>query len=186
MRARLALAISEQPYTLHEVDLKNRPPELYAVSAKGTVPVLVLDDGVVLQESLDIMRWALANHDPEDWLRSGPKQQRAIKDLLAQCDGPFKFHLDRYKYATRFEGTIAEKHRQQAAEILMKWDARLVNHAFLCDEHVGMADIALGPFVRQFAFADRPWFDAQAWPHLRAWLDAFTASALFAQIMKKP
>jgi glutathione S-transferase len=186
MRARLALAVSEQSYTLHEVDLKNRPPELFAVSPKGTVPVLVLDDGMVLLESLDIMFWALANHDPQGWLRSSLPQQQGMQALLEQCDGAFKFHLDRYKYATRFEGVIAEEHRQQAATILMAWEERLTQHNFLCDNRVSMADMALGPFVRQFAFANRPWFDAQAWPHLRQWLDAFTASALFAQIMEKP
>jgi glutathione S-transferase len=175
-----------QAYELCEVDLKNRPPELYAVSAKGTVPVLVLDDGTILQESLDIMRWTLANQDLQDWLRKGTEHEQVIQTLLEQCDGPFKFHLDRYKYATRYEGAVAEEHRQQACAILMEWNTRLQEHDFLCDNRACLADIALGPFVRQFAFADRGWFDEQPWHHLRAWLDAFTASALFAQIMKKP
>lgn len=186
MRARLALAVSEQPFVLHAVDLKNRPPQLYVVSPKGTVPVLVLDDGTVLDESIDIMRWTLTNHDPQDWLRNATEQEQEIQALITQCDRSFKFHLDRYKYATRYEGAVAEEHRQLAAEILMEWDQRLKGHAFLCDDRACMADIALGPFVRQFAFADRPWFDKQPWPHLRAWLEAFTASALFALIMKKP
>ena len=185
MRARLALAISEQNYTLHEVDLKNRPAELFAVSAAGTVPVLVLDDGSVLHQSLDIMRWTLGNHDPHGWLPTGAKQTAETQVLLAQCDGELKFHLDRYKYSTRYVGASMEEHRGLAAGILWQWNQKLTEDAFLCGPKPGLADYALGPFVRQFANAERAWFDSQPWAALRQWLDAFTASALFARIMQK-
>jgi len=185
MRARLALAVSKQSYTLHEVDLKNRPAELYAISSAGTVPVLVLEDGLVLHQSLDIMRWTLGNHDPHSWLPVGAKQVGEVQALLAQCDGDFKFHLDRYKYATRYEGAVMEEHRGLAAEILWQWNKNLTEGAFLCGPEPCLADYALGPFVRQFALANRAWFDAQTWAALRQWLDAFTASALFARIMQK-
>ena len=185
MRARLALAVSGQKVTLREVELKNRPTEIYAVSPKGTVPVLVLDDGTILEESLEIMHWTLGNRDPLLWLGTSHAQKKSIDLLIQRCDGNFKHNLDRYKYANRYEGVDAEEHRANASDFLFYLQELLLQHKFLLSDQACLADMALAPFVRQFAFADRPWFDAQPWPQLRAWLDAFCASPLFASVMSK-
>lgn len=185
MRARLALAVSQQRVELREIELRNRPDEIYAASAKGTVPVLVLPSGEVIDESLDVMRWALAQQDPEGWLPSQPADQALSDELLARNDGSFKHHLDRYKYATRYEDVDEQEHRSEAAKILFDLDARLQEHDYLIDAQFRFADAALAPFVRQFSLADRAWFDAQEWPHLRAWLDRFIQSERFLAIMQK-
>lgn len=185
MRARMALAVSGQAIELREVELKNRPDELYAASAKGTVPVLVLPDGQVIDESLEIMHWALAKNDALTWLPGSEAMQTACDALLVRNDGAFKHHLDRYKYATRYADAAADEHRQMGAAILRDLDARLRQHAFLLGESFTLADAAIAPFVRQFALADRVWFDEQDWSALRAWLDKFTASDRFLAIMQK-
>jgi len=186
MRARLALAVSRQSVLLREVELKNRPPELYAVSPKGTVPVLVLPDGSVLEESLEIMFWTLGNSDPGKWLGDSIAQRDAMAKLVEGCDTDFKYHLDRYKYASRYpEGGPAEEHRQSASAYLKNLQLRLAARPFLYGEKACLADMAIAPFVRQFAFADRTWFEQQAWPELLAWLDKILASPLFLSIMGK-
>lgn len=185
MRARLALAVSGQTCELREIDLKARPLELLSASPKGTVPVLVLPDGEVLDESLAIMEWTLGNHDPEGWLPTDEETWRVTRAWIAANDGDFKLHLDRYKYASRKPGGVAEEHRDQAAVWLQSLEARLVAQPCLAGAGPGLADMALAPFVRQFAFTDRDWFDQQPWPHLLAWLGDFLASARFARIMHK-
>lgn len=185
MRARLALAVSGQKVNLREVELKNRPQELYADSLKATVPVLVLASGEVLEESLEIMHWTLGNADPDSWLGSSESQRGAMAQLIDNCDGEFKHHLDRYKYANRYEDVDATEHREQASTFLRQLQSRIASQPFLFGEAPCLADMAVAPFVRQFAFADRTWFDAQPWKELIAWLDAFTASALFLSIMQK-
>lgn len=185
MRARLALAMSGQSIILREVELKNRPPELTEISAKSTVPVLLLDDGTVFEESLQIMHWTLGNADPESWLGASDAQQEAMSKLIQKCDGEFKHHLDRYKYANRYEGVHAEEHRELASVFLNELQERLQKNRFLFGQSACLADMAIAPFVRQFAFADRTWFDAQPWKELIVWLDAFTASPLFLSIMEK-
>jgi len=185
MRARLALAVSGQAVLLREVELKNRPAEIYAVSPKGTVPVLVLADGTVMDESLEIMHWTLSKSDPESWLPATPELEKAKNELVYRCDGDFKHHLDRYKYANRYEGACAQEHRSAASAFLLHLEERLHTNTFLLQDKPCLADMALAPFVRQFAFADRNWFDTQPWPHLRAWLDAFIASPRFLIIMQK-
>ncbi len=176
MRARLALAVSAAPCIVREVRLSAKPAAMLAASAKGTVPVLVLPDGTVLAESLDIMRWALRRRDPEGWLaRDDPA-------LIALNDGPFKRDLDRYKYPDRY-GADATAHRQAGLEFLRAIDARLAGGGQLCGPSRGLADAAILPFVRQFAAVDRPWFDAQPLPRVRTWLDRHLQSPLFAAIM---
>ena len=185
MRARLALAVSEQSVVLREVELRNRPPELVEVSPKATVPVLILPEGRVLEESREIMLWTLANRDPEGWLLSDSAQCDLTEQLLAECDGDFKYHLDRYKYENRYENVDSIEHREAASEWLRKLDSQLASSSFLFGARTSFADMAIAPFVRQFAFADRDWFDAQSWSGLRAWLDEFIESALFARVMSK-
>jgi glutathione S-transferase len=185
MRARMALAASGQTVELREVELRNRPGELYAASAKGTVPVLVLSDGQVIDESLDVMHWALGKNDPMAWLPATEGLQSECDSLLARNDGVFKHHLDRYKYATRYEGVDEVEHREAGAVILRDLDACLRQRAFLLCDDFTLADAAVAPFVRQYALADRAWFDAQEWTALRAWLDGFTASERFLAVMHK-
>lgn len=185
MRARLAIAVSGQSVHLREVELKNRPPELVEVSPKATVPVLVLASGEVIDESLEIMRWTLGNADPGSWLGSSDTHRNAMAHLIQSCDGEFKHNLDRYKYANRYEDVDSEEHREQASIFLQQLETHLASQPFLFGEAPCLADMAIAPFVRQFAFADRTWFDDQPWKQLIAWLDAFTASPLFLSIMKK-
>lgn len=182
MRARLALDVSETQVALREVVLRDKPAEMLEASHKATVPVLVLTDGTVIDESLDIMRWALAGNDPEAWLEA---PENETDELIGLIDGPFKHHLDRYKYATRYEGAVAEEHREQAAAILRDLDTRLARTGWLCGERASLADFAMLPFVRQFANTDRDWFDAEPWPHLKAWLQPFLESARFKRVMPK-
>jgi len=185
MRARLALAVSGQAVELREVELRNRPEELYAASAKGTVPVLVLPDARVIEESLEIMVWALDKNDPHSWLPATEGLLQECDALIAHNDGAFKHHLDRYKYATRYQDGDEVDHREAGAGFLRELDQRLRQRAFLLGDHFTRADAAVAPFVRQYALADRAWFDGQEWLALRAWLDAFTSSERFLTIMQK-
>ena len=176
MRARMALIISGQQVELREVVLRDKPAAMLTLSPKGTVPVLALPGGDVIDESLDIMRWALRLDDPEGWLNGDDAA------LIAANDEPFKQHLDRYKYATR-HGSDPLEHRAAGMAWLGELEARLESSAFLCGERRMLADIAIFPFVRQFAAADQAWFDAQPLPHVQAWLRALIGSKLFDRAM---
>jgi len=184
MRARLALMSSERTCELREIVLRDKAPEFLAASAKATVPVLVLADGTVLEESLDIMFWALEAHDPENLLPEA-EEASAMRDLVTLSDGPFKNKLDRYKYSNRYEGVDSLRERDQACDFLAGLDARLQTSPWLFGRQPKYADFAILPFVRQFAFVDRTWFDAQPWPGLHVWLQGFLASKRFAAIMAK-
>ncbi|MEZ5693085.1 MAG: glutathione S-transferase [Altererythrobacter sp.] len=179
MRARMALWVSGTTCELREVKLANKPPELLTASPKGTVPVLVLPGGEVIDESIDIMRWALDRNDPEGWLAGDDRQ------LLATMEGEFKHHLDRYKYPTRYDDCDPEPHRAASHAILRDLDARLEGRENLCGHARTLADVASFPFIRQFANHDRAWFDAQPIPHLQGWLERHLASDLFASVMAK-
>lgn len=181
MRARMALLVAGLPCVLREVELRAKPAAMLAASPKGTVPVLVLPQGEVLAESLDIMHWALARHDPRGW-RDGAAAAQA---LIAACDGEFKHHLDRYKYAGRYPGADAADHRARAAAFVAALEARLAADAWLAGARPGLADAAVMPFVRQYAHTEAAWFAGQSWPRVQAWLAALEASALFATAMRK-
>lgn len=181
MRGRMALKVSGVAYEHREILLRDKPDAMLAASLKGTVPVVILSDGGVIDESLDVMRWALAQNDPESWLAPGD----AMSDLIDENDGPFKHHLDRYKYSNRYENAVSAAHREAGLDYLKKLNDRLAGQAQLFGDEVSLADIAIFPFVRQFANADRTWFDAQDVPHLQAWLAAHLASPRFAAIMEK-
>lgn len=176
MRARLALLVSGTTCEIREVKLSRKPAELLAASPKATVPVLVLPEGPVIEESREIMAWALARSDPELWL------EREDRDLIAVNDGPFKHHLDRYKYPER-HGSHPEEHRAAGLELLRVLEARLAVQANLHADARGLTDAATFPFVRQFAETDRAWFDAQPLPRLQAWLARHLVSELFAAAM---
>jgi len=185
MRARMAIAVSGQTCALREVVLSNKPPEMIAASAKGTVPVLVLPDLGVLGESLDIMHWALGKNDPERWLAPFNDKAVEVNALIAENDGPFKDDLDRYKYPTRYENADPCRHRDKGAVFLEKLEARLSKTACLCGDDFSLADAAIAPFIRQFANTDRAWFDALDVPGVQGWLKNFLESDRFARVMEK-
>jgi glutathione S-transferase len=176
MRARMALLVSGMAVEIREVVLRDKPLAMLAASPKGTVPVMVLADGAVIDESLDIMRYALGQNDPEDWLAGDDAA------LIAVNDGPFKYHLDRYKYPER-HGSEPLSHRAAALDLLVPLEARLMRTAHLQRATRTLADVALFPFVRQFAAVEPDWFDAQPLPHLKQWLAAHSGSDLFERAM---
>lgn len=182
MRARMALCYAGIRVELREVDLKNKPAALLETSPKGTVPVLVLPDGTVIEESLDIMYWALGKNDPEGWL-AADKEETGF--LIERNDGVFKNALDRYKYPSRFPDEDCSSAQEECESILKDLDNRLKQNGFLLSPHRTLADIALFPFIRQCAFTDKDRFDALPYKHLQDWLDKNLKSDLFQQVMKK-
>ena len=185
MRARLALAVSGQACELREVVLRNKPQGLLQASPKATVPVLVLPDGQVLDQSLAIMRWALAQHDPAHWLTPSEGCDADMLALIDECDSQFKQALDRCKYPSRYPEADVSVARTLAVEWLHGLDARLTKNPFLFGGHAALADMAIAPFVRQFAGIDACWWDAQPWPQLQNWLAQWQASSLFESVMHK-
>ena len=191
MRARLALAVSGIAYELREVVLKDKPAELLVASPKGTVPVLVLQGGQVIDESLQIMWWALERNDPAYWLAPACDTASALQHLLAVNDGVFKHALDRYKYPHRYPlesiGDLqgfAHTHRALGALVLWELESRLTD-GYLFGSSCSLADMAILPFVRQFAHTDAAWFAAQHWPRLQGWLTRFEASSIYNGVMRK-
>ncbi|QYY84448.1 glutathione S-transferase [Pseudomonas germanica] len=181
MRARMALRYSGVPVDIVEVSLKAKPAEMLAISPKGTVPVLDAG-GRVIDESLEIMRWALAQNDPQDWLLDGDSR---IAELIEANDQGFKVHLNRYKYAERYPEQPMEIYRAEGALYLQRLEELLEGREYLLGDHPSLADIALLPFVRQFAHVDREWFAQTPYVRLQAWLLRFLESELFTSIMKK-
>ena len=184
MRARMALLWADVAFDAHEIVLRDKPAAMLALSPKGTVPVLVLPDGEVLEQSLDIVRWALSTSDPGGaWSRA---QQADNLALLSLCDGPFKHHLDRTKYPERFEGSDPAGHREQAMDTLLHpLEDRLARAAQLGGDTPCATDLAIFPFVRQFSAVDPPWFSAQPLPAVQAWLSAWLAHPLFTTAMAR-
>lgn len=180
MRARLALDVAANPVELREIVLRDKAQELLSASPKGTVPVLVLPEGEVIDESLDVMAWALAQNDPEGWTR----EVQADHALIAACDGPFKRALDRTKYHSRYDSD-PESEREIAYGFLAQLQDMLSRHAFLLGAAPSLVDMAILPFVRQFAFIDRQRFDRDVGGAVVGWLDRFLASDRFARIMVK-
>ena len=184
MRARLAVRASGVAVALREVVLRAKPAALIAISPKATVPVLQLPDGRVLEQSIDIMRWALALNDPQGWLHDA--EQAEVQALVDLNDGPFKQSLDCYKYASRHPEKTAEAWRDQGIDqLLSPLETRLSRHRFLLRDTPSLADMALLPFVRQFAGVDEAWFDTCALPRLRDWKQQLTAAPLFDSVMQK-
>ena len=188
MRARLALHASGMAIEHREVVLKNKPAHLLALSPKGTVPVLWLpgaEEGRLLDQSLDIMLWALRQHDPLGWLPPSDAGMADAQALIAHNDGPFKQQLDRYKYPSRWGLDSGSTDRDQAAVWRQSLDACLAVQPFLAGHRFGLQDAAIAPFVRQYAHTEPVWFAAQPWPALASWLTGFEACELFAAIMYK-
>ncbi|MFY0595005.1 MAG: glutathione S-transferase [Cognatishimia sp.] len=179
MRARLAVAASGQQVELREILLRDKAPAFLETSPSATVPCLQVADDVI-DESLDVMKWALGQSDPEGWLN----MPAAGHDLIAEADGPFKKALDRTKYASRYPDANPEDQRIQAHAFLHRLNNQLTT-PFLFGETPNLADMAILPFVRQFAFIDKARFDTENWPNLSRWLESFLVSDRFQSIMAK-
>lgn len=188
IRARMALHYAGVQVEMREVLLKDKPPSMLAASSKGTVPVLIFPDGQVLDESYDVMRWALEQSDPEHWWVD--ELETEVEQLIQWNDGEFKSHLDHYKYFERYLSTESPEHpmeyyRSQAEEFLMALEQRLSIEKYLLGKTISVADVAIFPFIRQFAFADKNWFDLSPYSNLQSWLTSFLDSDLFVSVMTK-
>ena len=183
IRARMALWYAGIAVEHREVLLSNKPQAMLDASPKGTVPILVLADAGILEESRDIMRWALGKHDPQSWWCD--VHAEAIDELIDENDLSFKLHIDRYKYSDRFPERPKSDYRSEGEGFLRNLERRLANQSFLLGKHVTMADVALFPFVRQFAMVDSQWFEHAPYPELQKWLREFIASSLFLNVMTK-
>lgn len=183
MRARLAIDAAQLCVELREVELRNKPEFLRLASPKATVPVLVLANAQVIDESLDIMQWALLQHDPEAWLANGPSAQTQF--LLDWNDTDFKYYLDRYKYADRYPEFSELDYRQQGERFLIELEQRLTRQPYVLGEGFTWLDAAILPFIRQFAAVDEAWFQQSPYPALRCWLIEFLNSTRFQRVMNK-
>ena len=185
IRARLALCYTETKVELREVVLRDKPNEMLEASPKGTVPVMVLPDGQVLEESKDIMLWALNRTDLDGWLGENKCWLSETEAMIEENDFSFKPCLDKYKYADRYPEHAVEYYREQAEVFLSKLDKKLTKYAYLLGDRISLADISVFPFIRQFAFVDKAWFDQSPYPKLQQWLEALLDSQLFNSVMNK-
>ncbi|WP_372843896.1 glutathione S-transferase [Psychrobacter sp.] len=183
MRARLGLLFAELQVELREITLKNKPPQMLAISPKGTVPVLQLLDGTVIEESREIMIWALEQQDPQGLLDKKTLQQSY--DLMDKNDNEFKYWLDRYKYADRHTDMTQTEYRQRGEVFLQVLEELLTNNPYLLGTSVTVADIGIMPFVRQFAHVDRDVFYDLPYPNLQRWLEDWLEHPLFVRTMTK-
>ena len=185
MRARLALVVSNCVCELREVVLRDKPQEMLAVSPKGTVPVLIDIDGRVIDESIDIMLWALTQNDPEKWLIPEQGNLAAMLELISEFHRDFKYHLDRYKYPNRYEGTDGIVHRNECYSYLERLNQQLSKTRYLFGNYAALPDMGIAPFVRQFAHTDLAWFNEQPLSHLHDWLTWFVESKIYNCVMNK-
>lgn len=183
MRARLGILFAQQQVELREVVLKNKPPQMLAISPKGTVPVLQLTDGSVIEESREIMVWALEQNDPQNLLDEALRTQ--ADELIDQNDNEFKYWLDRYKYADRHPQMSQADYRQKGEVFLQQLEDLLSQHHYLLGNKISVADIGVMPFVRQFAHVDREVFYNLPYPNLQRWLQNWLEHPLFVQAMTK-
>ena len=179
----MTLRYAEINYELREVLLKDKPQKMLEASAKATVPVMVLPDNSVLDESTNIIHWALRQNDPHQWLQAS--SSKTLTSLMDENDQSFKQHLDHYKYADRHPQFPASHYRDLAGTFLRKLENCLEGGQFLLNKQLSVADVMIFPFIRQFAFVDKPWFDQAPYPSLQKWLQNLLDSNLFIQVMKK-
>ena len=182
IRARVAIAHSRIQVELREVVLKDKPEALFAASAKGTVPVLLLPQGRVIDESMDIMLWALADNTTNHWQIDNVKKHSS---LIKENDSEFKHWLDRYKYADRFPEFSQIYYREQCEQFIETVDNILLDLPFLSGHHFGIVDAAIAPFIRQFSLVDKHWFAESRYQNIKKWLHQFINSPLFYSVMIK-
>ena len=183
MRARLGILFAELQVELREITLKNKPSQMLAISPKGTVPVLQLVDGTVIEESREIMIWALEQQDPQGLLDAEVLQQ--ANALIDKNDNEFKYWLDRYKYADRHTDMTQTEYRQKGEIFLQVLEELLTKNPYLLGKTVTIADIGIMPFVRQFAHVDRDVFYSLPYPNLQRWLQDWLQHPFFLQTMTK-
>ncbi|MGN7439197.1 MAG: glutathione S-transferase [Alcanivorax sp.] len=183
MRARLALLQAQIKWEHREIIFRDKPAHMLEISPKGTVPVLLLPDGTVIDESLDIMLWALGENDPDNWLSEDNKTEAMA--LINENDTTFKRALDRYKYPNRYEDEDCSNAREDGLEFIKKLDTYLTDRDTLLPSGASIADTAIFPFIRQFAHVDRDWFYALPTPNIHTWLTKHLESNAFTTIMKK-
>jgi len=183
MRARMALYLTNIQCELREVSLKNKPSTMLDISPKGTVPILLLDNGNVIDESLDVINWALKQHNV--FAANLLDHQEIFTDKTIELfDGDFKFNLDRYKYSTRYHDVNEQIHRESCLKILKELDKFFIGSAWFFGDDINKLDISILPFIRQFRLANSEWFDAQAdIKNIKYWLNTFLESDLFKKIM---
>ena len=182
MRARMALRYADIAVEIREIALRDKPKEMLKLSPKATVPVLLLQDGTVIEQSLDIMDWALQHKDKDGWLAA---DSIMTQQLIAENDGSFKQALDKYKYAIRFPEQSSVAYRVEGEVFLLKLETLLGQSQFLLKDQISLADIAIFPFIRQFSGVDSTWFESAPYPKLKAWLKNLVESELFVSIMEK-
>lgn len=186
MRARLGILLSQTPVSLREIILKHKPEPMLAASPKGTVPVLILQDGNIIDESLDIMRWALSLNDPHNLLLADqPQRQEQAKALIDSNDNEFKSWLDKYKYADRNPEQSEIFYRTEGEKFIAQLEHLLGKNQQLLSDSASIADFAIFPFIRQFAGVDSTWFSQAPYPNVQAWLADHLEGAIFSNIMKK-
>jgi len=185
MRARLALEASGVEVELREIIFRDKAPEFLATSPKGTVPVLVVDNDLLLEESLDIIRWSMDTSKAGELLDPDAGSKDKAIALIERMDADFKPHLDTYKYASRYEDVDGIASRNQGSKFIYELENMLAGQPYLYGQKRSVADIGVAPFVRQFAHVDQDWFYAQDWKNVITWLDVFKASPEFLRIMKK-
>ena len=183
MRARLGILFAELQVELREITLKNKPPQMLVISPKGTVPVLQLLDGTVIEESREIMTWALAQQDSQGLLNAETLLE--ANALIDKNDNEFKYWLDRYKYADRHIEMSQTKYRQKGEVFLQLLEELLTKNPYLLGKSVTLADIGIMPFVRQFAHVNRDVFYDLPYPNLQRWLQDWLSHPLFLQAMTK-
>lgn len=182
MRARMGIYASGMKVYLREIVLRDKPEHMLEISPKGTVPVLMLNDGKVIDESIDILKYALEKNDPLGLTKTDKEK---AEYLIKNNDNKFKYALDRYKYPNHYPDEDCSDMRESGEEFLKTLEAELTNHKYLCGDTISYVDIAIFPFIRQFANVDRDWFNALPYPALHQWLKDRLESDLFAGIMKK-
>ena len=186
MRARMALLMAQEDVLLRAISTEDKPQEMLQISPKGTVPVLVLEDESVLEESLEIMLWALKKNDPQDLLKASDSSiLTEMLELIHECDGSYRINLKAYKHAKRFHLDTEIDFRSECETYLQKLEDKLENQSYLFGDSLSLADLAILPFVRQFVNTDKKWFRETHYTNLSEWLSSFMASLLFSKTMRK-
>jgi len=183
----MGLKVSGLEYEHREVLLRDKPASMLSASPKGTVPIFIQSNGNVIDESLSLLNFALKHSDPLGWLDCDKTE---AESLIDENDGPFKHHLDRYKYASRYDdnamrGDVNIEHREQAEKTITNYEDRLEGQPYLLGKNQTIADIAIFPFIRQFANTNRNWWDIAPYPATRNWLEKHVNSDIFLTIMEK-
>jgi len=186
MRARIAIKLCNQTCWIREISLRSKSEEFLNLSQKGTVPVLLLPNGKIIDESLDIINWAISINDPFKLKADDDNLYKEDLELIKVFDDDFKFHLDRYKYSSHYENANREKHRNKAQDILAEINTLLLENNWIRGDHPTLTDISILPFVRQYRIADTEWFDRHLkLPRVKNWLNDFLNSTLLSQVMLK-